>query len=141
MRPPRNRMLLSRRKGNFSTFQDYACMAFSEYVSPVSSEADTVLAALDNLLRTNVLSWIEYVAQKDKLYYIVRTAKNLKDYLGRLANFSSSLGTRIEKVNAWGTDLTRLVAKFVVALLTVPSAIYFLILPLCPMKLIYFRAI
>ena len=71
MRPPRNRMLLSRRKGNFSTFQDYACMASSEYVSSVSFEADTVLAALDSFLGTNVLSWIEYVAQKDTLYYVV----------------------------------------------------------------------
>ena len=132
MRPPRNRRLLNAPRGEVSVFRDYACTAFSEHAFSAFSEADTVLSALDLFLETNVLSWIEHVAQKDTLYYIIRTARNLRGYLGRRAKYLSPLGSQVERVDAWVTDFTRLVAKFGVALSTVPSAIYFLIPPLCP---------
>ena len=139
MKPPRNRRFLNAPKREFSVFRDYACTAFSEHVFSAFSEADTVLTALDLLLRANVLSWIEHVAQKDTLYYITRTAKNLGGYLGRRAKYLSPLGSEVERVDAWATDLTRLVAKFGIALITVPSAIYFLIPPLCPTSSAIFK--
>ncbi len=132
MKSPRNRRLLNAPRGEVSVFRDYACTAFSEHVFSAFSEADLVASALDLFLRTNVLSWVEYVAQKDTLYYITRTARNLRGYLGRRAKYLSPLGNQVERVDAWVTDLTRLVAKFGVALITVPSAIHFLIPPLCP---------
>ena len=139
MRPPRNRRLLNASKREASIFRDYACTAFSEHAFSAFSEADTLLSALDLFLRTNVLSWIEHSAQKDTLYYITRTAKNLRGYLGRRAKYLSPLGSQVERVDDWVTDLTRLVAKFGVALTTVPSAIYFLIPPLCPTASAIFR--
>ena len=132
MKPPRNRRFLIAPKGNVSVFRDYACTAFSEHTFSASSEAEPVLSALDLFLKTNILSWIDHVAQKDTLYYITRTAKNLRGYLGRRAKYLSPLGSQVERVDAWVTDLTRLVAKFGVALITDPSAIYFMIPPLCP---------
>ncbi|MCJ1351615.1 MAG: hypothetical protein MMC33_001599 [Icmadophila ericetorum] len=139
MRPPRNRRLINISKVEASEFRDYACTAFSEHVFSAFSEADTLLSALDLFLKTNVLSWVEHVAQKDTLYYITRTAKNLRGYLGRRAKYLSPLGSQVERVDNWVTDLTRLVAKFGVALTTVPSAIYFLIPPLCPTTSAIFR--
>jgi WD40 repeat protein len=139
MKPPRNRRFLNNTRGDASVFREYACTAFSEHVFSASSETDTILSALDLFLRTNVLSWVEHVAQKDTLYYITRTAKNLRGYLGRRAKYLSPLGSQVERVDAWATDLTRLVAKFGVALNTAPSAIYFLIPPLCPTNSAIFK--
>ena len=132
MKPPCNRRFLKAPRANLSTFQDYACTAFSEHIFSAFSEADLVLSALDLFLKTNVLSWIDHVAQKDTLYYITRTAKNLRGYLGRRAKYLSPLGIQYERVDTWVADLTRLVAKFGVALITEPSSIYFIIPPLCP---------
>lgn len=132
MKSPRNRRFLNVPRGKVSVFRDYACTAFSEHVFSAFSEADVVLSALDMFLRTNVLSWIEYVAEKNTLYYVTRTARNLQGYLGRRAKYLSPLGNQVERVDTWVTDLTRLVAKFGVALITLPSAIHFLIPPLCP---------
>ena len=132
MKQPRNRRFLNTRRGNVSVFRDYACTAFSEHVFSASSELDLVLSGLDLFLKTNILSWIDHVARKDTLYYITRTAKNLRGYLGRRAKCLSPLGSQVERVDAWVTDLTRLVAKFGVALIADPAAIYFMIPPLCP---------
>lgn len=132
MKPPRNRRFLNAPRGEPSAFRDYACTAFSEHVFSAFSESDSVLTALDLFLKTNVLSWIEHVARKDSLYYLSRTAKNLKGYLERRAKYLSPLGSQVERVDGWVTDLTRLVAKFGAALTTSPSSIYFLIPPLCP---------
>jgi WD40 repeat protein len=132
MKPPRNRRYLNALRAEPSKFRDYACTAFSEHIFSAFSEADSLLSALDLFLKTNILSWIEYMAQKDSLYYLSRTAKNLKGYLERRAKYFSPLGSQVERVDGWVTDLTRLVAKFGVALNTSPSSIYFLIPPLCP---------
>jgi hypothetical protein len=77
MKPPGNRRFLNAPRGEVSAFRDYASTAFSEHVFSAFFEADVVLSALDLFLRTNVLSWIEHVAQKDTLYYITRTARNI----------------------------------------------------------------
>ncbi len=87
---------------------------------------------LDRFLRTNVLTWIEHIARKGSLYYLTRTAKNLKAYLERRAKCSSPLGAEVQTVEAWTTDLIRLVAKFGAAMISDPTSIYFLIPPLCP---------
>ena len=132
MKSPRNRRFLNAPRASVSAFRDYACTAFSEHIFSAFSEADLVLSALDLFLRTNILSWIDHVARKNTLYHITRTAKNLRGYLGRRAKYLSPLGSQFERVDAWVTDLTRLVAKFGVALITYPSSIYFMIPPLCP---------
>jgi WD40 repeat protein len=132
MKPPRNMRFINALRGEPSAFRDYACTAFSEHVFSAFPEADSLLTALDLFLKTNVLSWIEHIAQKDSLYFLSRAAKNLKGYLERRAEYLAPLGSQVKRVDGWVTDLTRLVAKFGVALTTSPSSIYFLIPPLCP---------
>ena len=139
MRPPRNRMLSNAPRREVSMFREYACTAFSEHVFSAFSGADSVLSALDLFFRTNVRSWIEHIAHKETLYHIIRAAKNLRGYLGRRAKCLSPLGSQGVTVDAWVTDLTRLVVKFGVALTTVSSAIYFLIPPLCPTNSAIFK--
>jgi len=88
--------------------------------------------SLERFLRTNVLTWIEHILRKGSLYYLTRTAKNLKGYLERRAKDLSPLGTQVRTVEEWATDLIRLVAKFGATMLSEPTSIYFLIPPLCP---------
>jgi WD40 repeat protein len=132
LKPPRNRRLLGARKLDPSVFCDYACTAFSDHIFGASSEADMILVGLDKFLHTNVLTWIELIARKRSLYYLTRTAKNLKGYLRRRAKYLPPLGGQVATVEAWATDLIRLVAKFGATMISDPSSIYFLIPPLCP---------
>jgi WD40 repeat protein len=135
MRWPRNKRLLTRdRKVSRSCFADYACRSFSEHVFAASSEADDLLRMLEKFLGTNVLSWVEHVAFSGSLYFITRTAKNLKAYLDRRVKNQAPLGSTFQNVSVWTTDLIRLVAKFGVGLVDTPSSVYFLIPPLCPIN-------
>jgi WD40 repeat protein len=132
LKPPRNRRLLGARKLDPSIFCDYACTAFSDHIFGASSEADMILVGLDKFLHTNVLTWIELIARKRSLYYLTQTAKNLKGYLRRRAKYLPPLGGQVATVEAWATDLIRLVAKFGATMISDPTSIYFLIPPLCP---------
>ncbi|KAE9364783.1 hypothetical protein N431DRAFT_489271 [Stipitochalara longipes BDJ] len=132
MKPPRNPRQLSTRAAERSVLCDYACTSFSEHVFAAHSEKDDILVSLDRFLRTNVLTWIEHILRKGSLYYLTRTAKNLKGYLERRAKYLSPLGTQVRMVEEWATDLIRLVAKFGATMLSDPTSIYFLIPPLCP---------
>jgi WD40 repeat protein len=134
MRPPRNRSL-----GDFyrtherPVFADYACTAFSAHISGSSSTSDSLLLALSQFLRSNILSWIEFIAaEKKDLYVLTRTAKNLKEYLERRAKHVSPLGRDVQIIDGWATDLIRVVAKFGKNILNYPSSIYFLVPPFAP---------
>lgn len=134
IQPPRNRRLLTQRRDREkqSAFLDYAVTQFAEHIQSASSEADTLLLAIDRFFRTNVLSWIERVAEKGDLHCIIRTSKNLRAYLDRRAKYLSPLSSQVRNVDNWCMDLSRVVARFSLSLLQNPSSIYFLIPPLCP---------
>ncbi|KAI9644444.1 hypothetical protein NHQ30_006465 [Ciborinia camelliae] len=107
-------------------------LSFSDHVFAASPEQDSILIKLNAFLMTNILTWIEYVSRTGSLYYLTRTAKTLKGYLERRAKYLSPLGTQVQTVEAWATDLIRLVAKFGTTMISDPTSIYFLIPPLCP---------
>lgn len=133
MRSPRNRTLINARRVERSEFAEYACLSFSEHLASASASSDNLLISLDRFLKSNVLTWIEYVAaQKRNLYHLIRTAKNLQKYLHRRAKYTSPLGDAFRNVDRWATDLVRLTSKFGRNLLRYPSSIYFLITPFCP---------
>ncbi|KAI1391831.1 NACHT and WD domain protein [Hypoxylon trugodes] len=134
LQPPRNRRLLgtSAHQKEHSSLLDYAITEFSEHICHASVENDELLLLLDRLFRMNVLSWIEKVSQKGDLYCLIRASRNLKAYLGRRINRQSSLSSQVKNIDEWSTDLSRIVARFGVALLGDPSSIYFVIPPLCP---------
>jgi WD40 repeat protein len=133
MRPPRlGGKASNSRRVERSLFADYACTAFSDHIANAPSAFNELMILLHKFLRTNVSTWIEYIAQNQDLYYLMRTAKNLRQYLERRAKHVSPLGVEFQRVDGWSNDLMRVPAKFGRRLTNIPSSIYFLIPPFCP---------
>lgn len=134
MKPPRT----SRRgsaivtAGERAEFSIYACAAFSYHLAKADPLANDVLVLVDKFLKSNILSWIEVIAQTKNLIPLIRTAKDFRAYLSSCAAQRSPLGSEMQTIRGWTTDLIRIAAKFADAFITSPSAIYSLILPFCP---------
>ncbi|VUC25121.1 unnamed protein product [Clonostachys rosea] len=133
LQPSRGRLGAQRRVSQ-SPFLDYAMTQFSEHIQGASSEKNDLLMEIDRFFRTNALIWIEHIAHKGDLHVLMRASKNLKAYLNRRAKYRSPLNHQVKNIEDWSTDLSRILTKFGNALLTNPSAIYFLIPPLCPLN-------
>ena len=134
MKPPRT----GRRAYSLNTackradFSAYACTAFSYHLAKASPMANDILVLAEKFLKSNVLSWIEVIAQTHNLIPLIRAAKDLRMYLDKCAIERSPLDRSIQNTRGWTTDFVRLVAKFAVTLTTSPSAIFSLIPPFCP---------
>ena len=115
---------------------NYACASFSEHVSRATSSSDSLHEQLLLFLRTNILCWIERVAEEHDLTLLVRTGKHLRSYLSRRAKYAPTLQ---DDIDSWATDLPRLAATFGVNLLDTPSAIHVLVAPFCPKNSIVHR--
>lgn len=115
-----------------SALVDYACTFFSDHLYKTSSLQSEPWDALYDFLSCNVLSWIERLARSGDLYYITRTAMNIKAYLERRAKYFPPIGQQTRTVEEWSVDLIRVSAKFRTNLLTSPASIYWLIPPMCP---------
>lgn len=115
-----------------SVFADYATVFFSEHIVRSSSSNDSQVVALNALFAANILTWIEIVAQGGNLYFLTQTAKNLKAYMERRAQYRSPLGHEVHVVNSWINDLIHVVTTFGRCLLLSPPSIHFLIPPVCP---------
>ncbi|KAK8102609.1 hypothetical protein PG984_015755 [Apiospora sp. TS-2023a] len=112
-----------------TSMADYACLRFSEHVFRSSSADNTLFDMLSKFFSTNVLSWIESVAQLRDLRCLIRTSRNLSNYLGRRAKYVPMVPPDL---SAWAVDLPRIVTQFGANLLSDPSAIHTLVPPLCP---------
>ena len=113
-------------------FADYACNSFFEHILSVSSQDDEILTSLGRFLgSSNVLTWIEYIADSN-LNYLVRTANAFKNYLQRRSNCLPPLGKDTALLSSWATDLIKLVTKFGKNMKSSPSSIHYLIPPFCP---------
>ncbi|KAI4207538.1 MAG: hypothetical protein LQ346_000470 [Caloplaca aetnensis] len=122
-----------------SVFAEYAAVFFSEHIVRSSSSNDSQVVALTTFFATNVLTWIEMVAQGKNLYFLTQTAKNLKAYMERRAKYQSPLGHEVRVINAWVNDLIHVVTAFGRSLLSSPLSIHFLIPPVCPRNSIIYR--
>ncbi len=123
-----------------SAFVDYACTCFYEHIRQTTSADNTLLSQLGAFLDSlEILSWIEYAAQTGNLNHLIRTGKVFNSYLGRRAKYAPLLGKEVQRVEAWGTDLIRLVGRFGTNLLSSPSSIYALIPPFCPTESALFK--
>ncbi|KAI9742945.1 MAG: hypothetical protein M1835_003004, partial [Candelina submexicana] len=128
------------RKSSMSTalnprcpFVAYACNSLFEHISHASSTSDEVLSALARFLdSSNVLSWIEYLAQHSSLNRLVQTGKAFRNFQQRRSKHLSPFGKEIFLLDSWATDLVRLVTKFGKNLSASPSSIFHLIPPFCP---------
>ncbi|OTA85839.1 hypothetical protein M434DRAFT_400064 [Hypoxylon sp. CO27-5] len=134
MKPPR-----TARRGSVrdpvnwrSGFSRYACDSFSHHIAKADPGDMEILILTESFFKSNVLSWIETVAQTGNLAPLIRTAKHLKIYLRGASMERSPLGRETQIIKGWTTDLIRIAAKFAGALIPLPSAIYSCVLPFCP---------
>lgn len=116
-----------------SSFVAYACNSFFEHLFHVRSTDEEVLSALAKFLNSsNVLSWIEYIAEGSTLTRLVQAGKAFKDFLQRRSRSFLPFGKEVSLLDSWSTDLVRLVTKFGKTLSDSPTSIYHLIPPFCP---------
>lgn len=134
MKGPRHRKLsLSNVVQERCSFVAYACNSLFEHITHVSSTDDDLLTALAKFLSSsNVLSWIEYLAQSSDLNRLIQTGKAFKHFLQRRSKHMSPFGREVAILDSWATDLVRLVTKFGKNLSSYPSSIFHLIPPFCP---------
>lgn len=134
MKPPRN----SRRRSSAKLpatridFAAYAYTAYSYHLSRADPMAAGTFQLVVQFLRSNVLTWIETIADSRNLNHLIRASKHLKTYANACAVERSPLDPRIRALRQWTTDLARIPAMFANALTVSPSAIYSLIPPFCP---------
>lgn len=121
-----------------SDFADYACAFFAEHLVLSNTRNKSVLDLLYQFLETNVLSWIEIIAQSQDLYPMIATAKHFRSYIETKAGREASAGKGT--LAAWATDLLHLVARFGKNLISAPGSIHFLIPPFCPPTSAIFQA-
>ena len=134
MKGPRSRKLsLNNVVKPQCAFALYACSALHEHIGHVSSTDDEVFLELMKFLRSsNILSWIEHLAQIPNLSCIIQTGNSLRNYLRRRSRSVSPFGKDFATLDSWAIDLVRLVAKFGKNLSASPASIFHLIPPFCP---------
>lgn len=133
MKSPRYRRggLIARQRTR-SAFAIYSIRYFSHHVARSTSSADEQLLGLNKFLQSNALTWIEMIGTSQDLGALTQTAKDLKTYLERRAKYRSPLGIEVQNVSEWTNDLIHLVAQFGRTLIASPSAVQYLIPPICP---------
>jgi WD40 repeat protein len=116
-----------------SPFVAYACNSFYEHLFHVRSTDDAILLALAKFLKSsNVLSWIEYIAESSTLTRLIQAGKAFRDFLQRRSRSLVPLGKEVSLLDSWSIDLVRLVTKFGKNLTASPTSIFHLIPPFCP---------
>lgn len=120
------------KKSANSTLASYAATNFGYHLMHSSSSVDGLLIQLNSFLRSNVLTWIERLAESGDLSILQQTSHRLKAYLARRAKYHPPVSVEVQTIAAWANDIHHLVAAFHSALLASPSSIHFLIPHFCP---------
>lgn len=115
-----------------SIFASYACLAVHEHVNRSSALDNETLEGLAAFLSTNVLSWIEELAERDSLDTVLRFAQVLKIFLRRKSRTDLLLSDNCVILDTWSVDLVKLVSKFGRQLLMHPQSILQWIPSFCP---------
>ena len=114
-------------------FVSYASSCLFEHITNITSTDDEFFLSLVNFLNSsNLLSWIEYLAQQSDLGCLIQTGRSFRKYLQRRSKYMVPFGKDVAILDSWATDLVRLVAKFGKNLIADPSAIFYVIPPFCP---------
>lgn len=137
MKAPRGRRpgaARSARIGQNSPLADYICGWFYEHLRQTSSAEEQIFTLIHAFLTSsNVLRWVEVVAESRNVDHLVRTGKIVDDFVRRHANRDpSSRNVQLQTIKAWSIDLVRLASKFGEQLMMVPGSIYNLVAPFCP---------
>jgi hypothetical protein len=119
-------------KKSASPLASYAAANFGYHLMHSSSAVDALLIQLHGFLRSNVLTWIERLAESGNLSVLQQTSYRLKAYLARRAKYHPPVSVEVRTVSAWVTDIHHLVAAFHSCLLASPSSIHFIVPHFCP---------
>ena len=112
---------------------DYACTFFSRHIRKSVAEDATTYNLLSTFLETRIPSWIEYLANRARMHYVIRTAKDLRSYVKRRVKNLNPLSSGKDMLESWIRDLANINAKFRRHILLSPPAIHNLIPALCPL--------
>ncbi|CAF3506030.1 unnamed protein product [Fusarium graminearum] len=140
MKPPRTKR--RRSSANLPTrldFAIYAYTAYSYHLSKADPLATEAFQLVTRFLKSNVLTWIETIADSQNLTHLIRASKHLKTYVDRCAVERSPLDPQMRALRQWSTDLARIPAMFANVLTVSPSAIYSLIPPFCPTESMVYK--
>lgn len=134
MRGPRHRRLSARNVvKERCPFVVYACNFYFEHFTNTLPTDDEILSAVTKLLRSsNVLSWIEYIAQHSSLNRLIQASEAFKLFLRKRSRYITLLEKDAALLDSWTTDLVRLVTKFGMKIVAYPPSIFQLIPPFCP---------
>ncbi|KAI3299790.1 hypothetical protein DTO002I6_2017 [Penicillium roqueforti] len=134
MKPPRSsrRRPSARLPAARLDFAAYAYTAYSYHLSRSDPLAAGTFQLAVQFFRSNVLTWIETIADSKSLNHLIRASKHLKIYVNACAIERSPLDPRLQALRQWTTDLARIPAMFANALTISPSAIYSLVPPFSP---------
>ncbi|RFU34960.1 hypothetical protein B7463_g1349, partial [Scytalidium lignicola] len=122
-------------------FSLYACTAFSYHLTLADPLSRDVLSLVNTFLKSNILSWVETIAQTKHLTPLISTADNLRKYADSILLERPALVKEIQIIRGWTIDLIHIVMRFTDALIVSPSAIYTLILPFCPTETTAYKAV
>ncbi|KAK3296669.1 uncharacterized protein B0H64DRAFT_106611 [Chaetomium fimeti] len=131
--PPKTRRAAgSASKKAASPLNSYAAANFGYHLMHSSPAGDALLIQLNAFLRSNVLTWIERIAESGSLSTLQQTSQRLNAYLTRRAKYHPPVSLEVQTVSGWVNDIHHLVAAFHSALLASPSSIHIIIPYLCP---------
>jgi WD40 repeat protein len=117
-----------------SAFVNYACTALPHHVAKSKALDADITSSLARFLRTNILSWIEHLANQGDLETVLQFAQVLKVFLRRKSRVELLLGDEVVVIDTWATDLVRLISKFGRQILMHPESILNIIPPFCPLE-------
>lgn len=123
-------------------FLDYAATSWFYHLSQSSAESQQIFATLKFFLgNPSVLTWVQALAQANRLRTLVLASTHLTNFAARLKrneqDHSSTQHTRY--LELWSTDLVKIVGKFGSNLLRNPESIYKLIPPFCPNESVVYQ--
>ncbi|EAQ84114.1 hypothetical protein CHGG_10518 [Chaetomium globosum CBS 148.51] len=119
-----------------SPLSAYAAAHFAHHLAHSSPAVGSHLARLDRFFRTNVLTWIERLAEWGDLAGVLRAARGIETYLRQRKNSCTATAieaAQIDRAEFCVTEIDRLIALFHAALLAMPSSVHLLLPPLCPL--------
>ncbi|PIA99267.1 hypothetical protein CB0940_02543 [Cercospora beticola] len=129
---PRKRFNSNKTPSKRTSFSIYAALNFSYHLRLANLTAADLILLLDIFLKTNVLSWIECIANTSSIAPLVAAAADMDHFVTEHMTTAPAHGRELQSIRSWAKDLTRLSAKFADALLTNPAAIFSILPPFCP---------
>ena len=115
-------------------FLEYAATSWFHHLSCSSVVSEEVVATIRRFFRaSSVLTWIQALAQANHLRTLVLASTQLSFFANQRKKINvESNESQDTFLEAWATDLVKIVGKFGTNLVRSPESIYKLIPPFCP---------